>query len=61
MKDLSHWGDIAAIPFFLLLMIYFADIPQKSTLEWVFLGFASGGLIADMIFTYIFLYDKQKK
>ena len=36
-KNLSHYGDIIAIPFFGLLILYFYNIKQKTFLEYVFL------------------------
>ena len=57
MKNISHWADIVAVPFFLLLTIYFHKKPQKSLLEWILMCFALGGLVADIVFTYGFLYN----
>jgi hypothetical protein len=53
-KKLPHYGDILAIPFFILLSIYFYHIENKNTVEYVLLLFALGGLVADMIFTLLF-------
>jgi hypothetical protein len=55
-KNISHYGDILAIPFFLLLVIYFYRIENKNILEYILLYFSLIGLIADVIYTYIFLY-----
>lgn len=54
-KNLSHYGDILAIPFFVLLIIYFYNIEDKSILEYVLLCFSIGGFILDILYTYIFL------
>lgn len=56
---LSHWGDIAAIPFFFLLSLYFYRIPYKTPYEWVLFVFCVGGLIADIFFTYSFMTRKS--
>jgi RsiW-degrading membrane proteinase PrsW (M82 family) len=56
---LSHWGDIAAIPFFFLLSLYFYQIPYKTPYEWVLFVFCVGGLIADIFFTYSFMTRKS--
>ena len=38
-KNLSHYGDILAIPFFALLMIYFYSIENKSVMEYILFFF----------------------
>jgi len=53
--NLSHYGDILAIPFFLLLTIYFYNLEEKTTMEYIFLGFSFLGLILDILYTYLFL------
>jgi hypothetical protein len=52
---ISHIGDILAIPFFALLIIYFYNIPNKSTLEYILLLFSICGFLLDILFTFIFL------
>jgi hypothetical protein len=52
-KNISHLGDILAIPFFLLLVIYFYRIPNRSNIENVLFIFSLVGFIADIWFTYI--------
>lgn len=54
-KNFSHYGDILAIPFFALLVIYFYNIEDKSTIENVLLLFSISGFILDVLYTYIFL------
>ena len=56
-KNCSHYGDILAIPFFALLVIYFYNIEHKSTIENVLLYFSIAGFVLDILFTYIFLSD----
>ena len=53
-KNSSHYGDILAIPFFALLVIYFYNIEHKSTLEYILLLFSISGFILDIFYTYIF-------
>lgn len=53
-KNCCHYGDILAIPFFALLVVYFYTIEHKSTIEYVLLLFSISGLILDIFFTYIF-------
>ena len=54
-QNCSHYGDILAIPFFALLVIYFYNIKHKSTMEYVLLCFSISGFILDILYTYIFL------
>jgi hypothetical protein len=54
-KNLSHYGDILAIPFFALLVIYFYNITNKSIIEYVLLLFSISGFIFDILFSYLFL------
>jgi hypothetical protein len=54
-NNISHIGDILAIPFFLLLCIYFYRIENKTPIEYILLLFSISGLILDILFTYIFL------
>lgn len=60
MKNLSNYGDILAIPFFLLLVIYFNDIKEKTYLEYLLFFFSICGLLLDTCFTYIFLSKKRR-
>ena len=46
-ENLSHYGDILAIPFFALLAIYFYNIKNKSTIEYVLLVFSICGFVLD--------------
>jgi hypothetical protein len=55
-KNISHYGDILAIPFFALLVIYFYNIKNKSILEYVLLCFSICGFILDILYSYIFFY-----
>lgn len=59
-KNISHWGDILAIPFFLLLIIYFYNIPNKTFTENILFFFVVSGFFADLLFTYIqYFYRKN--
>ncbi len=49
--DISHYGDIAAIPFFFALMVYFASIKKKTTIEYILLLFSAAGFVLDSLFT----------
>jgi len=52
--NISHYGDILAIPFFALLVNYFYNIKNKSIIEYVLFLFSIAGLVLDIIFTYMF-------
>jgi hypothetical protein len=58
-NNLSHYGDILAIPFFLLLTIYFYNLEEKTTMEYIFLFFSFSGFILDVLYTYIFFTKKS--
>jgi hypothetical protein len=60
-NKLTHIGDIIAIPFFLLLTIYFYKIENKSNLENILFLFSFACLIIDTTFTYFFLTGFKKK
>ena len=53
-NNLSHYGDILAIPFFALLVVYFYYIENKNLLEYILFLFSIAGLILDILYTYIF-------
>jgi hypothetical protein len=54
-KNLAHYGDMLAIPFFALLTIYFYNIKNKSILEYILFLFSISGFVMDIVCTYIFL------
>ena len=58
MKHISHYGDMIAIPFFLLLTLYFYNLEKKTPLEYVFLVFSFLGFVLDILYTYVFLTRK---
>jgi hypothetical protein len=59
--NISHYGDILAIPFFLLLIIYFYNKKNKNCIEYLLLLFGIGGFILDIFYTYIFFKQQDKK
>ena len=54
-NNIVHYGDILAIPFFILLSIYFYRKKNKNILEYILLIFSVVGTIADILFTSQFL------
>ncbi len=59
LKYISHIGDIIAIPFFILLVIYFYNIHNRDNIENVILIFSVGALFADILFTYLWYRKKS--
>lgn len=55
LRNLSHFGDILAIPLFALLAVYFYNIENKSHIEYLLFLFSVCGFILDIIFTYMFV------
>lgn len=54
-NNFSHYGDIIAIPFFAMLVIYFCNIKNKTPIEYILLCFSIVGLLFDIISTCIFM------
>ena len=58
-KNLSHYGDILALPLFALLTYYFYTLENKNPIEYLLLFFGFTGFVLDGLFTYIyFVYSK---
>jgi hypothetical protein len=53
LNNISHYGDILAIPFFLLGIIYFYKKDPKTITEYILLLFCISGFILDIFFTYL--------
>jgi hypothetical protein len=53
--DLTHYGDLIAIPMFFVLIIYFYNKKNKNKLEYILFVFAIGGFISDILFSLDFL------
>jgi hypothetical protein len=51
----SRFGDLLAIPLFLLAVIYFAKKEVRTMTEDALLLFSTGGLVADFAFVTGFL------
>ncbi len=60
-NELSHYGDILAIPFFGLLIVYFYNIKNKNLLEYILLFFSICGFILDILYTYIYFSNNNIK
>jgi len=59
LNNISNIADILAIPFFLLLSIYFYKLENKTQLEYILFLFSLSGFILDLFFTYLFLSKKR--
>lgn len=59
LNNISNIADILAIPFFLLLSIYFYRLENKTQLEYILFLFSLSGFILDLFFTYLFLSKKR--
>lgn len=55
LNNISHIGDIFAIPLFLLTFLYFYEIEEKSLVEYILLFFSLSGLLLDSIFTFVWI------
>jgi hypothetical protein len=61
LKNISHIGDFFAIPFFLLTFFYFYNKPERNLFEDILMLFALSGALADILFSYIYLFYSNKK
>ena len=53
--NISHYGDICAIPFFGLLVFYFYKIEEKTPMEYVLYLFSICGFVLDILYTFMFM------
>jgi len=54
-EKLTHIGDMVAVPFFLLLSIYFYYIEEKTPLEYLLFLFSVSCFLIDVTFSYFYL------
>jgi hypothetical protein len=54
-KNIVHYGDILAVPFFFITFIYFAIKKNKTIFEIILMVFVLCGFFVDLFFTYNFL------
>jgi hypothetical protein len=50
--ELARIGDMIAIPFFLLLILYFLKKERRTREEDVYLAFVLGAFVADIYFVF---------
>jgi hypothetical protein len=53
-NNIAHYGDILAIPFFLITLVYFYNIENKTVLENLIMFFIFICLIGDIFFSAIY-------
>ena len=58
LNKLAHYGDILAIPFFMVTFVYFYQLQEKTFLENLIMLFIFIAFISDVIFTFIYMYKK---
>ncbi len=58
-NNIAHYGDMAAIPFFILTLFYFYQIESKTSLEYIIMGCLTIALSFDICSTYCFLKEKK--
>ncbi len=58
LNKLAHYGDFLAIPCFIITFVYFLYIENKTLLEFAIMIFILVSLIADILFSFIFLTTK---
>ena len=58
-NKLAHYGDLLAIPFFIITFIYFYLRENKTPLENLIMLFIFLCLIIDIFFSVIFLTSKK--
>lgn len=51
MKNLNHYGDLLAIPFFALSFYYFYNMEDRTNLENILMLFSLAGFILDCLFS----------
>lgn len=56
-KKIFHYGDMIAIPFFIILFVYFYKKHTRTPIETLLMVFSMSALIVDIIFTIMFLYN----
>ena len=54
-NNIAHYGDMLAIPFFIITLAYFYNIERKTLVEKLIMCFICICLICDIIFTTIYI------
>ena len=59
LNKLAHYGDLLAIPFFIISLLYFYQIENKSLLEMGIMVFLFIALLFDTFCSILFLSTKN--
>ena len=59
LSKLAHYGDLLAIPFFIISVLYFYQIENKSLLEMGIMVFLLIALLFDTFCSILFLSTKK--
>jgi len=59
-NNLTHIGDILALPFFILLSIYFYNLENKTPLEYLLFLFSISCFLIDVAFSYFYIFGSKK-
>ena len=59
-NKLTHIGDMIAVPFFILMTIYFYRIENKTHLEYLLFLFSIACFLIDITFSYFYISGKTK-
>uniref|UniRef100_A0A6C0DWB0 Uncharacterized protein n=1 Tax=viral metagenome TaxID=1070528 RepID=A0A6C0DWB0_9ZZZZ len=58
--NINHYGDIMAIPFFAIAILYLYSIDYRNPIENILLFFCISGFILDIFFTFVFLKSRRR-
>ena len=53
-NNIAHYGDLIAIPFFIITLYYFYLIKNKTLIEIIITWFILICLLGDILFTFIY-------
>ncbi len=55
--EYAHWGDVLAIPGFIIVLLLLSYSKDKSQLFYVAMGFIAIACMCDIVFVYWWLND----
>lgn len=58
-NKLTHIGDMIAVPFFVLLSMYFYNLENKTPLENLLFLFSVSCFLIDITFSYFYIIGKK--
>ena len=60
-NNLTHIGDMIAVPFFVLLSVYFYNLENKTPLENLLFLFSIACFLIDVTFSYFYIIGNTKR